>query len=250
MYFTDARISKIFVRRDNKLNLSELKQRFGAFQLYVVLAAIIALCVFTGFHMGNTFYSAQQNTVATHKQSIQNLTNENNKLTKNLNILGVELEIAKLTQKKAFVEIEQGIQRETELREKIAFYQQVMAPELNQEGFLIDGFNVETSVSDRSYRFELVLIQQNKVKQSLSGTLNINLIGSENGQAKQYGLKSLLVNAEQTLKFGFKYFQVIQDEIKLPNGFVVEKVSVQAKVYQNRRKKGELTTVFDWVLSE
>jgi hypothetical protein len=215
-----------------------------------VLGGIIGACLFAGFHLGNESYSQQLKLVLTHEQSVQNLTSENNKLTKNLNILGVELEVARLAHKKQFIDIEQGIERETELRERIAFYQQVMAPELNQEGFLIDGFNVETAASDHSYRFELVLMQQNKVKQSLTGSLDITLIGSQNGKAKQYTLKQLLVDTDQALKFGFKYFQVVQGEIKLPVGFIVEKVSVYAQVYQNRRKKGELTTVFDWVLSE
>ncbi|MGJ8680693.1 DUF6776 family protein, partial [Paraglaciecola sp.] len=133
---------KIFISRDIKLKLSELKRRFGAFQLYLLLVVALGICLYIGFHLGNYHYEKQIDTVATHEQSIDNLTNENNKLVKNLNILGVELEVTKLAQKKAFVEIEQGIQRETKLREQIAFYQQVMAPELHYEGFLIDGFNV------------------------------------------------------------------------------------------------------------
>lgn len=224
--------------------------RYGAFQLYLILSVIIALCLYVGFHLGNAHYSQQEKRMAVHEQSIQNLTTENNTLIKNLNILGVELEVAKLAQKKAFIEIEQDIERQTKLREKIGFYEQVMAPELSQEGLLIDGFNVEPAASDNSYRFELVLIQQNKVKKSLKGTLDITLLGSENGEAKQYKLRKLLVDPEQTLKFGFKYFQVVQSEIKLPDGFIVEQVSVHAVVYQFKRKKGELTTVFDWVLAE
>ncbi|MCF2947615.1 hypothetical protein L0668_05805 [Paraglaciecola aquimarina] len=232
------------------MNLSDLKQRFGAFQLYLVLAVILGLCLYGGFHMGNFHYAVQQDVLATHEQTINNLTTENNKLTKNLNILGVELEVAKLAQKKAFVEIEQGIQRETQLREQIGFFQQVMAPELNHEGFLIDGFNITPAASDHSYRFELVLIQQEKIKQALKGSLQITLIGSENGQAKKYELKSLLIDAENSLKFSFKYFQVVQGEIKLPSEFVAEKVSVHAEVYQHRRKKGELTTVFEWLVTD
>jgi len=51
------------------------------------------------------------------------------------------------------------------------------------------------------------------------------------------------------LTFGFKYFQVIEGEIKLPVGFQPEQVSVHAAIFKFKRKKGELTTVFDWVVN-
>jgi hypothetical protein len=125
-----------------------------------------------------------------------------------------------------------------------------MAPELNEEGFLIDGFNLEPALSDNSFRFELVLMQQNKTKNTIRGNLKVTLIGSEAGQAKQYNIDSLLSDQEQKgLTFGFKYFQVIEGEIKLSKDFQPEQISVHADIYQFKRKKGELTTIFDWVIN-
>jgi hypothetical protein len=73
------------------------------------------------------------------------------------------------------------------------------------------------------------------------------LIGSENGKAKQYTIDSLLTGQKQkSLTFSFKYFQVIDGEIRLPIGFQPEQVSVHADIFKFKRKKGELTTVFNW----
>lgn len=233
------------------MKIAELKQKLGAFQVYWLLLVIIGLCLYSGFHLGNVYYAQQQNMIAVHEQSVANLKRENNQLIKDLNILGVELEVAKLAQNKAFADLEQGIQRETELKTKVAFYQQVMSPELATEGVVIDGFNVQPALSANSFRFELVLIQQNKMKNTLQGNLSIEILGSENNQAKTYQLDSLLVNAQPNkLKFGFKYFQVIEGEFVLPQGFAAEQVSVHADVYQNKRKKGELNSSFDWFVSE
>lgn len=215
-----------------------------------MLIAIIAASVYTGFFWGNAHYTQQQMLVSTHEKSIQNLKRENEKLTKNLNVLGVELEVARLTQQQHFVEIGKSIDVEKDLRTQLAFYQQVMAPELNEQGFLIEGFNLESALSDNSYRFELVLMQQNVTKNTLKGNLKVTLIGSENGQAKQYTIDSLLSDQEQkSLTFSFKYFQVIDGEIRLPEGFQPEQVSVHANIFQFKRKKGELTTVFDWLIN-
>ena len=94
------------------------------------------------------------------------------------------------------------------------------------------------------------LNQQNKTKNTLKGNLNVTLIGSENGKAKKYSIESMLSDKKQkALTFSFKYFQVIDGEIKLPEGFQPEQVSVHADIFQFKRKKGELTTVFDWVIN-
>lgn len=211
---------------------------------------MFAATLYLGFFWGNAYYEQQKMLVSTHERSIKNLKLENEKLTKNLNVLGVELEVARLTQQQHFIEIGKSIDVEKDLRTQLAFYQQVMAPELNEQGFLIEGFNLEPALSDNSYRFELVLMQQNKTKNTLKGNLKVTLIGSENGKAKQYTLDSMLSNQDQKkMTFSFKYFQVIDGEIRLPEGFQPEQVSVNANIFQFKRKKGQLTTVFDWVIN-
>jgi hypothetical protein len=232
------------------LTISELKDKFGAFQFYLILIVVISGTLYVGFIWGNAHHAQQKMTISTHKKSIQNLKLENEKLTKNLNILGVELEVARLTQQQHFIEIGKSIDTEKGLRTQLAFYQQVMAPELNEQGFLIEGFNLEPALSDNSYRFELVLMQQNKTNKILKGNLKVTLIGSENGIAKQYTMNQMLSDQEQKkMLFSFRYFQVIDGEIRLPEGFQPEQVSVHADVFQFNRKKGELTTVFAWVLN-
>lgn len=227
--------------------ISELKNKLGAFQFYLFLIVMIVATVYLGFFWGNAHYTQQQITISTHEKSIRNLKLENEKLTKHLNILGVELEVSKLTQQQHFVEIGKSIDIEKELRTQLAFYQQVMAPELNEQGFLIEGFNIEPALSDNSYRFELVLMQQDKTKNILKGNLKVTLIGSENGKAKQYALDAMLSDHEQkSLTFSFKYFQVINGEFRLPKGFQPEQVSVHADIFQFKRKKGQLTTLFNW----
>ena len=236
--------------KEGTLTISELKRQLGVFQVYLLLICIVGLSLYTGFHMGNDYHDKQEWQISKDQQSIQNFKLENEKLTKNLNILGVELEIARFAQQQHFVEIGKSIDVQKDLRTQLAFYQQVMAPELNEQGFLIEGFNLELALSDHSYRFELVLMQQNKSKNTLKGNLKVTLIGSENGKAKKYSLKSLLSDKKQkALTFSFKYFQVINGEIKLPEGFQPEQVSVHADIFQFKRKKGELTTLFDWAIN-
>ncbi|MGS2721636.1 DUF6776 family protein [Paraglaciecola aestuariivivens] len=229
------------------MKIAELKQKWGAFQFYLVLIGGIGAALYIGFKLGNEHFDLQNQKIASQQSSLQNLKTENDRLTKDLNVLGVELEVAKLTQQQHFADMQKSIEREKALRTQLGFYQQVMAPELNEQGFLIEGFNVVPALSDRAYRFELVLMQQEQTKNTVKGSLQVVLIGSENGKAKQYPLAPLLIaDQREKLSFSFKYFQVIAGEIVLPESFVPEQVSVHAEIFQFKRKKGELTTVFDW----
>jgi hypothetical protein len=226
-----------------------MKQKWGAFNSYVLLFLGISGLLYLGFLGGNQVFKAQQKEINSLKNSLQNVRAENEKVNKQLNILRVEFDVLNLAQQKSFSEIKQGIDRESALQKDIAFYQQVMAPELTQQGFIIDAFNIEKSLSDRSYRFEIVMLQREKIKNTLKGNLDVTLVGSEAGQSKQYSLNELLVNPEQQLIFGIKYFQVVEGELQLPENFQVEKVLIHSEIYQFNHKKGELNSSFDWTVS-
>lgn len=224
-------------------------QKRRAFRHYVVWLTALILAAMAVFWLGNQHFNYQQKNLDSLESTVQNLRSENNALNKKLNILRVELDVALLAQQKTFDEIKQSIDREKALQKDIAFYQQVMAPELTQQGFVIDAFNVEKTLSDRVYRFEVVMLQRDKIKNTLKGNLEITLVGSEAGQSKQYSLNSLLVDSQQTLTFGFKYFQVLDGQIQLPEQFQPERVLIQSEIFQFNRKKGELQSTFEWTLT-
>jgi hypothetical protein len=226
-----------------------LKQKFGAFRSYLIILVALLGSAYLGYQGGHYFTALQLRQLNTLQQTNQNLKKENAELSQNYNVLRVELEVAKLSEQKTFEEIKQGLEREKALQQDIAFYQQVMAPELSQQGFVIDAFNVSKSLSDRAYRFEIVLMQREKINNTLKGTLDVVLIGSEAGNAKQYALKDLLVDQNMSLNFGFKYFQVVEGEIQLPENFLPERVLINTEIYQFNRKKGDLQSSFNWVQS-
>ena len=170
-------------------------------------------------------------------------------MSRKLNILGVELEVARLAENLIHEDIKQDLQREQQLRNDLAFYQQIMAPELTQKGFVIDSFNVEAALSENAFRFELVLMQQDKIKNVLKGDIEVSLLGSEDGKSKRLSLASLMPDKGESLKFSFKYFQVIEGQLRLPENFMPEKILVHADIYQFKVKRGTLEKSFDWILS-
>ena len=231
------------------MRLSELKQQWGAFQFYVVSILLFSVAIYIGFTWGNKDNLAQQQQISQSNQTLDNLQIENNSLSKKLNILGVELEIARLAEKLTNQEIQQGLLREKVLRTDLGFYQQVMAPELKPQGFVIDTFYLEPGLSAGHFRFELVVMQQEKIKNVVKGNIDVSILGSENGQPKIFSLAELMDETAKPLAFGFKYFQVIEGELQLPEKFAAEKILVHADIYQFKRKRGTLDKTFDWQLA-
>lgn len=228
----------------------EIRKTWSAFKFYSLVILILVIASYSAFKYGNQYYAQQQNEIETLQHTMSNLDSENQRLTQQLNVLGVELEVQRLAAVKLQDSITQGLQRETELQKEISFYQRVMAPELKQDGFVIEAFNVDSSVSERGFRFELVLMQQDKIKNVVKGTIEVTLIGSEQGRPKRYNLPTLLEAESDSLAFSFRYFQILAGEMILPEKFVPEKVEVKAEVFQFRRKRGDLQRTFDWQIDE
>lgn len=226
----------------------DTKKRYGAFKIYLISLAALGLAVYLGYMLGNDLSQAQQAEIDTLNQTVENINKENNQLTKNLNILGVELEVERLASQQAQSNIEEGMVEQAKLREELAFYQKVMAPELNQDGFVIEAFNVAKALSDNTYTFDLVLMQQDKIKTNIKGNLDVTIRGSQSGQVKELRLLDLMPQGSKPLVFSFKYFQVIEGQFQLPVGFEPESIQVSSEVYQFKRKRGDLEISFDWVL--
>lgn len=211
-----------------------------------MLIIVVVVVAFGGYRFGFTSRASYVQEMAMLKQTVANLNEENHKLTQQLNILRVELEVAQQAAKRSQGTITDGLKRERQLQEQLAFYQKVMAPELQQQGFVIDAFNVTQTLSDDRFRFELVLMQLDKIKHTIKGNIQVTLHGTVDGQPQQLALQPLMPEGTEPLVFSFKYFQVIEGEFVLPPGFTPERVDVASEVFQFRKKRGELTRSFVW----
>ena len=92
-------------------------------------------------------------------------------------------------------------------------------------------------------------MQQTRNKAVVKGNLSVEISGSESQQAKSYSLTELMPGESEPLTFSFKYFQVITGELRLPEGFLPEQVTVDAEIFQFKRKRGDLSTTLPWTIA-
>lgn len=177
--------------------------------------------------------------------SMENLKNENNELVTEKNQLLVQLEMANMG--KQVAREEQALLQSSivELEEKIAFYERVVAPEVTQDGFLVDGVSVAETASDGYWQLQLVLLQQRQNKAIVRGNLSVVLSGALNGKPHEFQLVQDVLESG-SLTYRFKYFQRLDLLFSLPEGFVPEDVSFATQVYQYNRLRGTYSNTLLW----
>jgi len=133
----------------------------------------------------------------------------------------------------------------SEIKEQLAFYQRVVAPETLVKGLYVDSFEIKALHTKGDYRYQLILAQGGTQKSSLKGRYSMVVSGELAGKALQLSLNELLVSSKKLTKYSFRYYQLLSAELRLPSGFVPKRVKLTAKP----SKKGGLVVVLDqsWV---
>ncbi len=126
-------------------------------------------------------------------------------------------------------------QKQRELERELSFYRSIMAPENNADGVSINGLELTPTLLPRQYRLRLILTQLKKRKQSLKGMAEIKLVGAQNGEAVELDVAKL---ADVQLNFKFRYFQILDTEFTLPEGFELSYLKTKVIVPSSRWSKG------------
>lgn len=135
------------------------------------------------------------------------------------------------------------------LEEDITFYRGLMAPTDNERGLTIGAVDVISTGVDRQYDFKVVVQQLAANHQVLTGTLIVNIVGSDGGIPKTIPLQELSSQVESDgIKLKFKYFQNIAGQLELPFGFEPERIEVMART--TGKDAAEVEKKFGWLVQE
>ncbi len=122
-------------------------------------------------------------------------------------------------------------QKEKELQRELAFYRSIMAPEHQADGVAIHGLEMTPSLLNNQYRLKLILTQLQKRKQGLKGRVELSFVGLKQGEVTTIPLSALV---DGKLNFSFRYFQVLDTELILPEDFELSRVEVKVVVSSSR----------------
>ena len=76
-----------------KINLTVVIQRFGPYRSALLLIAVVAICLYSGYRVGNYYHGHQIKTLNEQKQRLDHLYQQQNIQNRRINTLEVELEV-------------------------------------------------------------------------------------------------------------------------------------------------------------
>jgi hypothetical protein len=155
-----------------------------------------------------------------------------------------------LLEREAYRRVEEqlaGLQAEIlTQQEDLAFYRGIVADQ--QTGLRIQDLELLRGADASSFTMRLVLAQAIRADRRISGYVELNVEGIQDGQELTLSLGDLAGQADgkSQLAFSFRYFQNLQADLVLPRGFAPARVTV--KLTPNGKSAKPLEKSFDWAV--
>jgi hypothetical protein len=232
-----------------KLAQIKLLVRTWRLQLGVVLLLLI-LAALSGYHLGNWSLIEQQQQLRSQLQQLQTALDQSDRLLaeqrKQTDYLTAELAVEKSTVELQQQDLKAEQQKLFDTRKELAFYQKIISPDLQANSLIIESFAISPAASDR-FRFNLVLIEQDKQKNFAKGQISMTIKGTLQGKTKTMDLLQLAGYSKADRRFSFKHFQIFEQEFKLPAEFMPKQVEVTILVPASRgHKAAKVSKVLLW----
>jgi hypothetical protein len=161
-----------------------------------------------------------------------------------------ELETGQVSQEQEREELARNV---TELQTQIArqqqdlqFYRGIVSQTVGAPNVKVQRFQITSGGAARRYKLRLVLVQAARPENTVNGTVALTVEGSEKGRNVTYALAKLTADARAQVPFSFRYFQDLDQEIQLPEGFDPARVNVEVRA--TGRASSPATQTFNWAV--
>ncbi|MCP4388175.1 MAG: hypothetical protein GY802_07760 [Gammaproteobacteria bacterium] len=136
-------------------------------------------------------------------------------------------------------------------KEELVFYRGIVSPKDAALGVNLQSFEVRKKNNQNQYSYKMILTKSGKSTKRIRGGAKIVIRGENGGSVSELKMTDLVLeNPGKDTKFAFKYFQVFEGDIALPEGF--EPFEVEIAIKPTTKKVESFTETISWtrVLSE
>ena len=214
---------------------------------------LLVVLVLAGFYLGQrTAYSAMGLDPEVHRALRQELSEAYSTIGELEGELDVQLarnEMNKQALELVRREISGQQERIAALEEGLRFYKSLMVPGEIAQGLSLRPLELVALEEPRRYAFRIVVQQEARKHTLLKGELSAVLDGLLADQQVSYPLAELSDDLEDgKVPLRFRYFQAIEGELTLPEGFEPRSVRLVATATEPR--KAEVRDQFTWQVQE
>jgi hypothetical protein len=160
------------------------------------------------------------------------------------------LETSRDIDRQAYREVELSLadlQSEIQAREEeLQFYRGILSPEDRPPGLRVERAEIRPQAQGGTFSLRLLLVQALRQNTRLEGELRLSLRGRSGGEEQVVDLAQWLSDATRSVdfEFSFRYFQELEWEFRLPDGFVPERLQVE--LVPGGQGAGPVSLGLDW----
>lgn len=176
------------------------------------------------------------------KADLLELRSENQQLKDELARIRTSVEVDQEAQSRLKDALTESAARVAELNEELEFYRRIVLPSEGRTGLRVQSFEI-TPVDGiaQGYRLKLLLVQSPQRSGRASGEVRLSLRGKLDGEDASLPLEGLAAEPEE---FEFLYFQDVDLDIVLPDGFEPESAEIELR-HGQRNSRVEAAS-FPW----
>lgn len=176
---------------------------------------------FAGFDRGET-----EQELGRLSELSQKLQKENDSLRTEKSSAERQLQIERAAQTDLAKTVRSLQAESTRLKEEVAFFQSMMAPDKGKMGVTISRFQLEATPVAREYRYKLVVAQAGQRDKDFFGTVQLQAKLTQNGL-----VVALPIGGDKPVALNFRYYQPLEGTFQVPEGAQV--AGIEARVFEN-----------------
>jgi hypothetical protein len=140
-------------------------------------------------------------------------------------------------------------ERTVELEEGLSFYRNLVAIDGPETGLYLHTPELVQGSAPNRITYRIIVQQKEREYETVEGALSVSISGSLGGDEVSYSLAELSQEVEEsTVPLQFRYFQSLEGEMNLPEGFEPRELALVARATRPRESK--VSEVFPWALQE
>lgn len=199
----------------------------------IVVAAAVALALLLCFGLyelgqragGHSVFKGDQRRQALRAE-VARLGAENQQLKDELARIRTSVGVDREAQARISDSLAASEARVAELSEELEFYRRIVAPQEGRAGLRVQSFEVLPGELANAYRLKLLLVQSPQRSGRAQGQLELSLRGTLDGEEASLTMDQV---AAEPRPFEFLYFQDMDIEVILPEGFVPESADIELR---------------------
>ncbi len=220
--------------------------------LVLLVIALVASLIWSSYQLGMDEGLSTRVWIVQERDDLAQKLKQSVSLTETYRQEVAALKLADEIDLQADVGVQQTIlELQTQLarvQEEVQFYKGVMLPKVEDKGLRIERLRVENSGEPNRFKYNLLLTQVVNKYDYVQGDVEINLVGDEDNLGSNLPFGDISTQDQDRIRFRFRYFQNIDGELMLPDGFTPKEVMVVAQSTGRSSQRQERR--FTWQVGE